>query len=91
MAVELPGATQGSVKSCFSSKSGEADMLAERHRKAAEDLEKAIVVLQSNSDPDLGRMIIEGTWGAAQHWIAYGCEIKHQEPREAGKLSQQSR
>lgn len=43
-------------------------MLAEAHRQAAEDIEKTILSLQGISYA--ARMIIEGAWGAAFHWIA---------------------
>ena len=52
-------------------------MLAEAHRKAAEDIEKSIAKLQPDADPEVARLAIEGAWGAAFHWIAFGCEIKH--------------
>lgn len=28
-------------------------------------------------------MVIEGAWGAAFHWIAYGCATKHQNHQES--------
>ena len=56
-------------------------MLAEAHRQAAEDIERTILSLQTA--PYAARMIIEGAWGAAFHWIAFGCEIKHQSHRES--------
>ena len=46
-------------------------MLADDHRTAAEDIETSITSL--SSVPRSGRIIIEGAWGAAFHWIAYGC------------------
>ncbi len=52
-------------------------MLAENHRKAAEDIEHDITILQSASHQ--ARLMIEGAWGAAFHWIAFGCETKHQQ------------
>ena len=55
-------------------------MLAETHRQAAEDIEKTILPLQTTSYA--ARVIIEGAWGAAFHWIAFGCETKHQDHRE---------
>ncbi len=54
-------------------------MLAEAHRKAAEDSEKSIAKLQPDADPDVARLAIEGAWGAAFHWIAFGCETKHRQ------------
>ena len=55
-------------------------MLAEGHRQPAEDIEKTILSLQTASYA--ARMIIEGAWGAAFHWIAFGCETKHQSHQE---------
>lgn len=51
------------------------DMLAEGHRKAAEDIENTTLSLQGTSYA--ARMMIEGAWGVAFHWIAYGCTTKH--------------
>ena len=56
-------------------------MLAEAHRQAAEDIEKTILLLRATSYA--ARMIIEGAWGAAFHWIAFGCETKHQSHQES--------
>lgn len=56
-------------------------MLAEKHRQAAEDIEKTISSLQTASYA--ARVVIEGAWGAAFHWIAFGCETKHQKHRES--------
>ena len=55
-------------------------MLAEAHRRAAEDIEKTILPLQTTLYA--ARVIIEGAWGAAFHWIAFGCETKHQSHQE---------
>ena len=57
------------------------NMLAAAHRQAAEDIEKTILPLQGTSYA--ARMIIEGAWGAAFHWIAFGCETKHQSHQES--------
>jgi len=54
-------------------------MLAEGHRRAAEGIEKAIVKLQPDFDSGVARVVIESAWGAAFHWIAFGCETKHQQ------------
>jgi hypothetical protein len=43
-------------------------MLAGAHRQAAEDIEKTILPLQAASYA--ARVVIEGAWGAAFHWIA---------------------
>ena len=51
-------------------------MLADAHRKAAEDIESTILSLQAQ--PRAARVIIEGAWGAAFQWIAFGCETKYQ-------------
>lgn len=50
-------------------------MLAPAHRQAAEDIEATVASIQSQ--PRAGRLVIEGCWGAAFHWIAFGCETKH--------------
>ena len=55
-------------------------MLAEAHRQAAEDIEKTILPLQTASYA--ARVVIEGAWGAAFHWIAFGCETKHHNHQE---------
>lgn len=34
------------------------------------------------SKPYLGRSVIELYWGAAFHWIAYGCQQKHGKHKE---------
>lgn len=56
-------------------------MLAEGHQQAAEDIEKSILSLQST--PYASRLLIEGAWGAAFHWIAFGCAIKYQRHQES--------
>jgi len=56
-------------------------MLADAHRQAAEDIEKTIMPLQATTYA--ARVVIEGAWGAAFHWIAFGCEIKHQNHQES--------
>ncbi len=56
-------------------------MLAEAHRQAAEDIAATIDSLQSS--PQAARIVIEGAWGAAFHWIAFGCETKHQQHQES--------
>jgi hypothetical protein len=55
-------------------------MLADGHRQAAEDIEKTILPLQATSYA--ARIVIEGSWGAGFHWIAFGCETKHQNHQE---------
>lgn len=56
-------------------------MLAKGHRQAAEDIEKTVIPLQSA--PYAARVVIEGAWGAAFHWIAYGCATKHQKLQDS--------
>lgn len=56
-------------------------MLADAHRTAAEDIEAAIASLVAS--PRASRLIIEGAWGAAFHWIAYGSHIKHGKHQES--------
>lgn len=65
----------------FPLKVGKTDMLADAHRQAAEDIEKTIEPLQAVSYT--ARVVIEGAWGAAFHWIAFGCEMKHQSHQES--------
>ena len=57
-------------------------MLAAAHRQAAEDIEQGVQRLQN---PQVPRLIIEGAWGASFHWIAYGCQTKHQKHQESHK------
>lgn len=56
-------------------------MLAAAHRQAAEDIEKSIN--QIKEDTYAARLVIEGAWGAAFHWIAYGCDTKHKSHQES--------
>src|SRR5579864_51601 len=56
-------------------------MLAEGHRRAAEDIGNTALSLQTSSSA--ARMVIEGAWGAAFHWIAYGCATKYQKHRDS--------
>jgi len=57
-------------------------MLAGAHRQAAEDIEKTILPLQMASYA--ARVVIEGAWGAAFHWIAFGCETKQESHARLG-------
>jgi hypothetical protein len=50
-------------------------MLAPAHRQAAEDIAATIALIQSQ--PQAARVVIESCWGAAFHWIAFGCQTKH--------------
>lgn len=52
-------------------------MLAANHRKAAEDIEGTLIPLQAIARSE--RVVVEGAWGAAFHWIAFGCETKYQQ------------
>ena len=54
-------------------------MKAEGHRQAAEKIEKGIIKLRPETDPEIARMAIEGAWGASFQWIAFGCETKYQQ------------
>jgi hypothetical protein len=56
-------------------------MLAEAHRQAAEDIETTISSI--HTEPYAARVIIESAWGAAFHWIAFGCQTKHQNHQES--------
>lgn len=56
-------------------------MLAERHRQAAEDIERTILPLQGTAYA--ARVIIEGAWGASFHWIAFGCATKYQKHQDS--------
>jgi hypothetical protein len=55
--------------------------LAPAHRQAAEGIEKTILPLQAVSYA--ARVVIEGAWGTAFQWIAFGCETKHQNHQES--------
>jgi hypothetical protein len=58
-------------------------MLADAHRQAAEDDEKALADLGDPAvKPYIGRAVIELCWGAAFHWIAYACQQKHGKHKE---------
>src|SRR3954454_16035041 len=35
------------------------------------------------AEPHAARIVIEGAWGAAFHWIAFGCETKHHVHQES--------
>jgi hypothetical protein len=56
-------------------------MLADAHRVAAEDIDAAIAALLAS--PRASRLIIEGAWGAAFHWIAFACHAKHGKHQES--------
>ncbi len=58
-------------------------MVADAHRSAADELEQAIADLgDPATKPYIGRTVIENYYGAAFHWIAYGCERKHGKHKE---------
>ncbi len=52
-------------------------MRAEGHRKAEEDIERSIAKLEPDLNPDVGRLAIEGAWGGAFQWSAFGCETRY--------------
>jgi hypothetical protein len=52
-------------------------MKADAHRRHAESLERAIAL--AKSDPATSVAIIENAWGAAYHWMSYGCIRKYQQ------------
>jgi len=58
-------------------------MLADAHRQAAQDLEDTLARM---SDPAqwsrANRLLIDGYWGAAFHWIAFGCQQKYGKHKE---------
>jgi hypothetical protein len=58
-------------------------MLADAHRQAAEGIERALKKVWPSSDPDEGRLVIEGAWSASFHWIAYACQTKHGQHQES--------
>ena len=55
-------------------------MKADAHRLHAESLERAIAL--SLPDPTISAAILENAWGAAYHWISYGCVQKYQQHRD---------
>lgn len=58
-------------------------MLADAHRAAAEDIERTITDLGPiGTKPYIGRSVIELYYGAAFHWLAYGCARKHAKHKE---------
>ncbi|MEO7020675.1 MAG: hypothetical protein ABI234_11040 [Ktedonobacteraceae bacterium] len=56
-------------------------MLAEAHRHAAEEIENTILLIQANETA--ARVVIESAWGAAFHWICFGCATKHNNHQES--------
>jgi hypothetical protein len=62
---------------------GLAIMLADAHREAALDNEETIAHMGDLANwPRANRLVIDGYWGAAFHWIAYGCHQKHGKHKE---------
>ena len=58
-------------------------MLADAHRQAALDIEQSLAKLGDPAvEPFVGRLLIEAYWGAAFHWVAYGCQQKHGKHKE---------
>ena len=64
-------------------------MLADAHRRAAEGIERALKKVWPSTDPDEGRLVIEGAWSASLHWIAYACQTKHGQHQEKLQQKQQ--
>ncbi len=56
-------------------------MPAIAHQRAAEDIDATITPLVVSGQA--ARVVIEGAWGAAFHWIAFGCETKHGQHQES--------
>ncbi len=58
-------------------------MKADAHRQAAEELEVVMPdLLNSAVGLRANRLLIEAYWGAAFHWIAFGCQQKHGKHKE---------
>jgi hypothetical protein len=58
-------------------------MRVDAHQQRAQQLEHSIGTLgDPTADPDQAPGIIELYWGAAFHWIAYGCQTKHGKHKE---------
>jgi len=58
-------------------------MRADAHQQRALQLEHTIsAVGDPNADPDHAPGLVELYWGAAFHWIAYGCQQKHGKHKE---------
>ena len=58
-------------------------MLGDDHRTAAEEIERTLSDMgDPATKPYIGRTVIESYWGAAFHWIAYGCQRKHGKHKE---------
>ncbi|HKV83685.1 MAG TPA: hypothetical protein VJN88_03965 [Ktedonobacterales bacterium] len=58
-------------------------MRVDAHQKRAQQLEHALSMLADpTSDADVVPAVIEMYWGAAFHWIAFGCQNKHRKHKE---------
>jgi hypothetical protein len=58
-------------------------MLADPHQQAAVDNERAAHELgEPIAHPYARRGVIELYWGAAFHWLAFGCQQKHGKHKE---------
>ena len=55
-------------------------MKADTHRRPASSLERAIAL--ARFDPTTSVAIPENAWGAACHWISYGCIQRYQHHRD---------
>lgn len=58
-------------------------MRLDAHEQRARQLEHAIAILgDPTADPDIVPSLIENYWGAAFHWVAYGCQRKFGKHKE---------
>jgi hypothetical protein len=65
-------------------------MLADKHRARALGNEQAVTDLGDwVAKPYVRPTVVEGYWGAALHWVAYGCEMRYgrHKEREGGLVS----
>jgi len=58
-------------------------MRADAHQQRALQLEHALDILgDPATDLDIVPAVVENYWGAAFHWIAFGCQQKHGQHKE---------
>jgi hypothetical protein len=58
-------------------------MRVDGHEQHARQLEHAITLLGDPvTDPDIAISLIEHYWAAAFHWVAIGCQRKHERHKE---------
>jgi hypothetical protein len=55
-------------------------MKADAQHRPASSLERAIAL--ARPDPTTSVALLENAWGAAYHWISYGCIQKYQQRRD---------